>query len=48
MKNQNEATGKVVKKYKDKKIIDVWTVKNDDFYDEENKDVIECYGIGGC
>ena len=46
-KNLNEATEKVVKKYKDGKTIDVWTVKNDDFYDEKNKDVIECYGIGG-
>lgn len=45
-KNLNEAMGKVVKKYKDKKIIDVWTVKNDNFYDKENKDVIECYGLG--
>ena len=46
--NLNEATEKVVKKYKDGKMIDVWMVKNDDFYDKENKDVIECYGIGGC
>lgn len=45
--NLNEATEKVVKKYKDGKIIDVWMVKNDDFYDKENKDVIECYGLGG-
>ena len=46
--NLNEATEKVVKKYKDGKIVDVWMVKNDDSYDKENKDVIECYGLGGC
>lgn len=42
----DKAAEKVTKKYGNKGNIDVWMVKNDDFYDKENKDVIECYGIG--
>lgn len=45
-KTLDKAMEKVTKKYGNKGTIDVWMVKNDDFYDEENKDVIECYGIG--
>ena len=44
----DKAAEKVTKKYGNKGTIDVWMVKNDDFYDKENKDVIECYGLGGC
>lgn len=44
----DKAAKKVTKKYGNKGAIDVWMVKNDDFYDKDNKDVIECYGLGGC
>lgn len=44
----DKAAEKVTKKYGNKGTIDVWMVKNDDFYDKDNKDVIECYGLGGC
>ena len=44
----DKATEKVTKKYGNKGTIDVWMVKNDDFYDKDNKDVIEGYGLGGC
>ncbi len=42
----DKAAEKVIKKYGNKGTIDMWMFKNDDFYDKENKDVIECYGIG--
>lgn len=46
-----EAYNKVKKKYGeldkhgDKNEIEVWEFKNDDYYDKNNKDVVECYGI---
>ena len=46
-----EAYNKVKKKYGDqnkygnKNEIEVWEFKNDDYYDRDNKDVVECYGI---
>lgn len=46
-----EAYNKVQKKYGDKNKygnkneIEVWNFLNDDYYDKENKDVVECYGI---
>ena len=46
-----EAYNKVKKKYGDqnkygnKNEIEVWKFKNDDYYDRDNKDVVECYGI---
>lgn len=33
-------------KYGDKNEIEVWQFLNDDYYDEDNKDVVECYGLG--
>lgn len=42
----DEAAGKVKKKYGNASEIVVWEFLNDDYYDEKNKDVIECYGIG--
>ena len=47
----DEAYNKVKKKYGDqnkygnKNEIEVWEFKNDDYYDRDNKDVVECYGI---
>ena len=43
--NLDEATERVAKKYGSQKEILVWEFLNDDYYDGENKDVIECYGI---
>ena len=46
-----EAYNKVKKKYGgqnkygNKNEIEVWKFKNDDYYDRDNKDVVECYGI---
>lgn len=46
-----EAYNKVKKKYGDqnkygnKNEIEVWEFKNDDYYDKDNEDVVECYGI---
>lgn len=46
-----EAYNKVQKKYGNenkygnKNEIEVWNFLNDDYYDKENKDVVECYGI---
>ena len=42
----DEATEKVKKKYGNAEEIAVWEFLNDDYYDRENKDVVECYGIG--
>ena len=42
----DEAVEKVRKKYGSANEIAVWEFLNDDYYDEENKDVVECYGIG--
>ena len=41
----DEATEKVKKKYGNAEEIAVWEFLNDDYYDSENKDVVECYGI---
>ena len=47
----DEATEKVRKKYGNTNKygevneIVVWDFLNDDYYDSENKDVVECYGI---
>jgi hypothetical protein len=47
----DEAAGKVKKKYGntnkygEANEIAVWDFLNDDYYDSENKDVVECYGI---
>ena len=42
-----EATEKVANKYKDKnkEEIEVWAFENDEYHDQDNADVIECYGI---
>ena len=42
----DEAAKRVKKKYGNANEIVVWEFLNDDYYDEKNKDVIECYGIG--
>lgn len=39
-----EAEDKVRKKYPNKEI-NVWRMINDDYFDTENPDVWECYGI---
>lgn len=43
-KNMSEATEKVSKKYNTKDYC-VWAMKIDDYFDEENPDVLECYGL---
>ena len=40
-----EAYNKVKKKYGNKNEIDVWRFLNDGYYDKDNEEVIECYGI---
>lgn len=48
----DEATEKVrkkygnVNKYGEVNEIVVWDFFNDDYYDENHKDVVECYGLG--
>ena len=48
----DEATEKVRKKYGNTNKygevneIVVWDFLNDDYYDENHKDVVECYGLG--
>lgn len=42
----DEATEKVKNKYRNAEEIAVWKFLNDDYYDEDNRDVVECYGLG--
>lgn len=40
-----DAYNKVKKKYGNGNEIDVWSFLEDGYYDKDNEDVIECYGI---
>ena len=48
--NKNEAYRKIFNKYKDfngneKAEITVWKATDDDYYDKDYEDVLECYGL---
>ena len=40
-----DAYNKVKKKYGNGSEIEVWQFLDDGYYDEDNQDVVECYGI---